>query len=54
MTRKQTKMYIGIAIVVLTAAASFVNPSVGQAIQNVVLGLNAVDVVIEQLPPSAS
>ena len=54
MTRKQVKAAIGIAVIVLSTAVSFVNPSIGQAIQKIVLGLNTADVLIEQLPPSAS
>lgn len=54
MTRNKVKAYIGIAVLVLSAAVSFVNPSIGQALQKIVIGLNTADVLIEQLPPSAS
>lgn len=54
MTRKQIKAAIGISVIVLSAAVSFVNPAIGQALQKIVIGLNTADVLIEQLPPSAS
>lgn len=54
MNRKKVKAYIGIAALVLSAAVSFVNPSVGIVLTKIVAGLHTADVVIEQLPPSAS
>jgi hypothetical protein len=54
MNRKKLKAGIAIAVIVLSVAASFVNPSIGIALRQVAAGLTATNGVIDQLPDSAS
>jgi hypothetical protein len=54
MNRKKLKAGVAVAVIVLSVAASFVNPSIGIAMRQLAAGLTAADTVIDQLQESAS